>query len=295
MFDFHDAMKRWTCALLAVVAILVVGCTPRPFASSSPWNTPIGAVGWRDAPELRAGHSWVNDESDSIPVVRSGPGDPSVTVSLPPSWGWPGGVVQVNIPFGVTGAAGSDHTLVVIQDGIAWDFYNFTRTGPNSGSASAGAASYHDVGSGWGRANPFLGGGVRAAGASALGGLITSGDLVGGDDFRHALAVSLLNSGLAGGFVAPAIAGGGGSGSIPVGARLGIPPGTPMPGGLSGIGVRMWNTLARYGAYVVDQHGGSSPVVFYADPRSVAPDTVAPLRAGGGDLDRIMPAVRVIQ
>ena len=67
--------------------------------------------------------------------------------------------------------------------------------------------------------------------------------------------------------MAPAIDGGGGGGSIPVGARIGIPAGTPMPGGLSSIGMRMWNTLLRYGAYVVDQHGGSAPVIFYADPR----------------------------
>ena len=288
-------MRRWSYAFLAGVAILLVGCTPRPFSSSSPWNTPIGAVAWRDAPELRAGHSWVNDESFSIPVVRSGGADPLVAVSVPASWGWPGGVVQVNIPPGVTGAAGSDATLVVVSGGMVFDFYGFNRTGPNRGTASAWAASNHDAGSGWGRPSPFLGGGVRATGASALGGLITSGDIIGGDDFRHALAVSLLNSELASGYTAPAISGGGGTGSIPMGARLGIPAGTPMPGGLSPIGVRMWNTLVRYGAYVVDQHGGSAPVVFSADPRSVSVDTVAPLRAPGGDLDRIMPAVRVVQ
>jgi hypothetical protein len=128
-----------------------------------------------------------------------------------------------------------------------------------------------------------------------LGGLITSGDLVGGDDFRHALAVSLLGSELSAGYVAPAIAGGGGGGNIPIGARIGIPSGTPMPGGLSPIGVRMWNTLVRYGAYVVDEHGGTAPAIFYADPRSVGADSVAPLRGAGGDLDRIMPSVRVVQ
>ena len=118
---------------------------------------------------------------------------------------------------------------------------------------------------------------------------------VAGDDFRHALAVSLLGSELSPGFVAPAISGSGGGGSIPLGARIGIPPGVPMPGGLSPIGVRMWNTLVRYGAYVVDQHDGTAPVVFFADPRSVSPDQIAPLRNAGGDLDRIMPAVRVVQ
>ena len=288
------AMKRWIVLLVVGVAVLLAACTPRPFDASSPWNRPLGAVGWRDAPELRGGHSWVNDESFSIPVVRTGPGDPLVSVSVPSSWGWTGGVVRVNIPAGIGGAAGSDGILVVVEGNVVYDFYQFNRTGPNSGSASAWAATFQN-GPGWGRATPFLGAGIRAAGSSSLGGLITSGDLFGGDDFRHALAVSLLGSELSTGHVAPAIDGGGGGGSIPVGARIGIPAGTPMPGGLSPIGVRMWNTLVRYGAYVVDQHGGSAPVIFYADPRSVGADKVAPLRNPGGDLDRIMPAVRVVQ
>ena len=289
-----QTMKRWIVLLVVGVAVLLAACTPRPFDATSPWNSPLGAVGWRDAPELRSGHSWVNDESFSIPVVRSGPGDPLVNVSVPSSWGWAGGVVRVNVPGGIGGAAGSDGILVVVEGNAVYDFYQFNRTGPNSASASAWAATLQN-GPGWGRPNPFLAAGVRAAGSSSLGGLITGGDLFGGDDFRHALAVSLLGSELSSGYVAPAISGGGGTGSIPIGARIGIPAGTPMPGGLSPIGVRMWNTLVRYGAYVVDQHGGSAPVTFYADPRSVGADKVAPLRNPGGDLDRIMPSVRVVQ
>ena len=150
------------------------------------------------------------------------------------------------------------------------------------------------TGSGWGRASPFLGAGIRASGSSSLGGLIVGDDLA-GDDYRHALAVSVLRSALSAAVVAPAIAGEGGSGSIPMGGRIGIPAGTPMPGGLSSMGVRMWNTLTRYGVYVVDVHGGSAPVIFYADPRSVGNDKVGPLRNPGGDLDRIMPYVRVVQ
>src|SRR4029079_17477523 len=150
------------------------------------------------------GHSWVNDESFSIPVVRTGPGDPLVNVSVPGSWGWAGGVVRVNIPAGIGGAAGSDGILVVVEGNAVYDFYQFTRTGPNSASASAWAATLQN-GPGWGRPDPFLGAGVRAAGSSSLGGLITSGDLFGGDDFRHALAVSLLGSELSSGHVAPAI------------------------------------------------------------------------------------------
>jgi hypothetical protein len=279
--------------LLALGALVVAGCAPRPFADSSPWNAPLSSsVGWRDEPALRAGHSWVNDESSSIPVVHSAPSDPLVAVSVPSSWGWPAGVVQVRVPAGVTGAAGDDGTLVVVGDGSAFDFWQFQRS--DTGHARAAAWATAPLGgTGVGRASPFLGAGIRAAGSSAYGGLITDTDLS-GNDMRHALAVSLLGSEVGPGTVPPAIAdGGGGSGTIPMGSRLGIPRGTPMPTGLSPIGQQLWNTLVTYGALVVDKHSGSAPVEFYADPLSVSPDRIGPLRYG--DLDRIMPAVRVVQ
>ena len=286
-------IKRWSIVGLLSFALLLAACMPRPFADSSPWNARLGAVGWRDAPELRNGHSWVNLEQYSTPIVYGGDADPVVAVSVPSSWGWPAGIANVHIPVGVGGAAGSDGSLVVVNGGIVYNFFQFQRSGVGSGSASAWAATYLD-GPGWGRLSPFLGAGVRASGASGMGGLIAGGDLS-GDDFRHALAATLPWSSLSKAFVLPAIASDGGGGGIPMGARLGIPAGSPMPGGLSIMGVRMWNTLVRYGAYVVDQHGGSAPVVFSADPRSVGAEKVDPLRNAGGDLDKIMPYVRVVQ
>jgi len=287
-------MRRATVlGVVALAALLLAACAPRPFADSSPWNSPIPTgVGWRDEPTLRAGPSWVNDESYSIPLVRSAPTDPLVAVSVPSTWGWPGGVAQVHVPSDVTGASGADGALSVVDGGAVFDFWQFQRSDADHATATAWAATWLN-GAGVGRQSPFLGAGIRAAGTSGYGGLITSGDLTGPGDFRHALAVSLLGSEVGGPHVAPAIAGDGGSGSVPIGARLGIPRGTPMPGGLSSIGQRMWNTLMTYGAYVVDRHSGSAPVIFYADPRSVSPGTVAPLR--DGDLAAIMPAVRVQQ
>jgi hypothetical protein len=287
-------MRRRILLFPALIGLLLLAaCAPRPFDGSSPWNTPISAgVGWRDEPGLRAGRSWVNDEQFSIPLVRSAPSDPVVSVRVPSTWGWPAGVTQVRVPADVTGAAGSDGALTVVDGGTVYDFWQFQRLDLGHARASAWAATFLS-GPGVGRASPFLGAGIRAAGTSGFGGLITGADMTGPGDFRHALAVSLLGSLLNGAHVAPAIAGESGSGSIPTGARLGIPRGTPMPAGLSPIGQRTWNTLMTYGAIVVDRHSGSAPVIFYADPRSVSPATVAPLRSG--DLDRIMPAVRVVQ
>jgi hypothetical protein len=283
---------------VALVAVLAAACAPRPFNDASPWNTPIPAsAGWRDVPSLRSGNSWVADEAFSTPVVHSNAADPIVAVQVPATLGWPAGVVHLHIPAWVTGAAGTDGALVVVSDGIAFNFWQFRRLDVGSATTSAYAASFLS-GSGFGRPSPVLGAGIRADGSSGLGGLITRGDLV-GNEIPHALAVSLLGSELAGGFVAPAIAAdssGGGGGTIPLGSRLGIPRGTPVPAGLSPIGTKVWNTLVDYGAFVVDRHEGTAPVIFEADPLSVSPAQVDPLRAGSpSDLDRIMPFVRVVQ
>ena len=240
-------MKRRPLFLVAVLTVLVLAaCAPRPFAASSPWNTEIpSSAGWRDEPALRSGRSWVNAERYSVPVIRSAPSDPLVAVSVPASWGWPAGVVNVHVPAGVTGAAGDDGTLVIVSDGVAFDFWQFQRSDAAHANAAAWAAARLD-GAGVGRPSPFLGAGIRAAGTSAFGGLITGDDLA-GNDMRHALAVSLLGSELGRGVVSPAIAdGGGGSGTIPMGSRIGIPRGTPMPGGLSTMGQRLWSTLVSW-------------------------------------------------
>jgi hypothetical protein len=71
-----------------------------------------------------------------------------------------------------------------------------------------------------------------------------------------------------------------------------------MPSGLSPLGERIWQALVTYGAYVVDQHGGTSPVVLYAEPFGVPGAPVEPVRVfwngAPSDLDRIMPFVRVV-
>jgi hypothetical protein len=288
--------RHWRLAsLLALVLLALAACAPRPFSAASPWNTPIPAgAGWRDVPQLRSGHSWINNESYSTPVVRSRDADPVVAVSVPGGWGWPAGVVNVHVPADVTGGAGTDGALVVVSDGIVFDFWQFRRSSVNRASVASYALAPLS-GTGVGRASPLLGAGITAAGASSLGGLLTAGDLFGSGPFPHALAVSLLGSESSSGFVAPAIAGESGTGSIPMGSRLGIRAGTPMPAGLSPIGQRLWSTLVVYGGYVVNRHGGSAPVIFYTDPRSVSPGQIAPLRAPGGDLDRIMPYVQVVQ
>jgi hypothetical protein len=271
----------------------------RPFNAASPWNTPLApGTRWRDDARLRADHWWVNRESYSIPVVHGEASDPMVAVSVPASWGWPAGVLQLHIPADVTGAVGTDGALTIVSDGIAYDFWQFRRV--NATHASASAYAQADLaGTGVGTSRPFRGAGIRSAGSSGLGGLITAQD-VRGAEIPHALAVSVLGSLLQPAFVAPAIAGDGHAtaGAVATGARLGIPAGTPVPSGLSPLGEQIWRALVTYGAYVVDQHTGTSPVVLYAEPFGVPGAPIEPVRVfwngPPSDLDRIMPFVRVV-
>jgi hypothetical protein len=273
--------------------------TGRPFSAASPWNTPLAAsTTWRDEPRLRADHWWVNRESYSLPVVEGAPGDPVVSVTVPASWGWPAGVLALHVPAGITGAEGSDGALTIVSDGVAYDFWQFQRTDATHASAAAYAEA-DLAGTGVGTLSPFRGAGIRSAGSSGLGGLITGRDVSAGD-IPHALAVSVLGNLLQPRFVAPAIAGDGdaATGAVPTGARLGIPAGTPMPTGLSPLGQAIWRALVTYGAYVVDQHSGTAPVILYADPLGVPGAPIDPVRVfwsgTPSDLDRIMPFVRVV-
>ena len=208
--------------------------TARPFRADSSWNSPVPVTTrWRDEPKLRGDHWWVAREEYSFPIVRSGPSDPLVAVAARGSWGWPDATLSVHIPAGTSGAAGGDGSIVVIDGGAVYSFWQFVRTDASHATAVAYGKADLTNDTGWGSADPFLGAGIRAAGSSSLAGLIT-GDELEGAVIPHALAVSMPGTLLASGFVAPAISGdGAGGGSIPEGTRIGIPAGTLRPDGLS--------------------------------------------------------------
>jgi hypothetical protein len=267
------------------------------FTASSPWNSSLPAVvNWVSNPALSATHWWVNDEAYSMPVVYSSNSYPLVAIQVPHTWGWPAQTLQLNVAAGVTGASGSDGSLVVISNNVAYNFWQFKRTDNTHATAAAYGEANIVSDSGWGSTNPPRGAGIRAVGASGLGGLIMGSDIAAGA-INHALAVSLDFSLVSSRFVAPAIASDGSQGSIAEGTRLGIPAGTAMPAGLSSIGQMVWRSLAKYGAFVVDRGGGNA---LSADPKSVTAATVDPLRVywgskGHSDLDRIMPYVKLAQ
>jgi hypothetical protein len=260
----------------------------RFFRANSLWNTPISnePVQWRDEPGLRSGPWWVNYDEYANNVVIASASDPLVSVKVPNTWGWPAGTIKLRIPSGVSGSAGTDGFLVVIDGTTAYDFWQFVRDSNTSAHVSAWAKADIATGSGWGSYSPFLSAGIRAAGSSGLAGQIYGNELTQG--INHALALAATSgAGLDGDTRPPAISSDGPAEST----RLGIPPGTPKPAGLSAQGSHAWDAMQKYGAWLVDRMDGASPIALNADPRSV-PQT--DINALNKDLGKISAAARVV-
>lgn len=272
----------------------------QPFAASSPFNKTIPSnATWRDELTIRDNYWWLNREQYSMPYAVAAPNDPLVQVDVPSSWGWPAGPISIRAPAGLTGDSGTDASIVIRSDNTVCDFWQFSRKSDTYATAVAYACTDYVTGSGFGTQSPFKGAGIRAAGSSTLGGLLLGSDFA-NESKNQALAVSLRPVSLKRGWVYPAISedsGNGYSGTVPVGSRLGIPPGTARPSGLSAHGIMIWNTLQTYGAYVLDQHHSDASLIFYADPRSTNSGQVNNIRthweSGKDSLHKIMPYIRV--
>jgi hypothetical protein len=165
------------------------------------------------------------------------------------------------MPAAANGAAGTDGELIVIDGNIAYNFWQFNRTGTTTATASSMGYSNIVTDTGFGSSSPFLSAGITAIGASELGGLLTQADSNAGV-INHALQLAVDSSLVQSGFVGSAIAGDGGSsgGIVKEGQLLGIAPGTAMPSGLSQLGQEVFTAMEKYGAYVVDVAGGATAI-----------------------------------
>ncbi len=193
----------------------------------------------------------------------------------------------------VTGAVGTDEEILVLNGTTVYNFWQFSRTGLTTGTASAYASADAVEDSGWGRLSPFLGAGIDAAGASELAGLLVQEETDQGD-LKHALQLRVdvvQNKDGSPNFVAPAIAGDGGAvvGITQTGQRLAIPPQTAMPGGLSVLGQKIFKCLTEYGCYVTDSTGGVYG--FRADPLGYDAATIIALNADCAALIRLLQRV----
>lgn len=235
-----------------------------PFSASSSWNTQVASdatftkLAWPASTGYNYSVAW---DSYSPAVYVASSSDPLVQVTYPAGWGYPGGTVSVHMPAAANGAAGTDGELIVIDGDVAYNFWQFNRTSTTTASAASFGQENIVTGDGWGTKSPFLSAGITAAGASQLGGLIV-GDEVKDGSINHALQLAVDFSLAKPGAVGQAISsdGGNASGIVQEGQHLAIPPGTPMPAGLSPLGQQVFKAMQQYGAYVIDVAGGTTNV-----------------------------------
>ncbi|MCU1373656.1 MAG: hypothetical protein JWO68_942 [Actinomycetia bacterium] len=261
-----------------------------PFASTSPWNMPIGSgAGYQAATDAKTAtlldtgkaSAWVNAEQYSHPVYQASATDPMVTVRR-------AGFVDVTfrLPLGAAAAAGSDRHLHVVAPDGRWLDEDWNV----QGVAPLLTTGYHVRTDLYG---PGVGqGGVRAYGGSAIGGLIRTWELDQGA-IGHAIAIAIDGDQLGQGPVWPATAEDGDAatsytGNVPMGTLAAIPPSVDVDGlGLTATGRAVAHALQDYGAYVVDRSGC---VCLYAEP-SASTAKVGDLRH---DVARLRSLLRVV-
>jgi hypothetical protein len=257
--------------------------TQWPFASSDPWNTPLGSGATFDSGPAVPSPQGINGGSNSdysIPVYYAGSSDPQVTVNVAAGQGGGSqpGPHTIWLPGNAQPAPGGDHSIVIVEpDRLhADDMWLFDR-----GTLTYGAFLHYDL-----RGSGFLGW-MRGGGSSFLAGLIRPAEIHAGS-IPHVLAF------------ASTIAPPGWARPCPVwpgvtcdGAQealmLAIPPGTPKPAGLSPLASAIFDTLQHYGAYDVDNAGAN---VFYTESNQTDPGDATAVDAAANDMSRVMPLMR---
>jgi hypothetical protein len=132
------------------------------------------------------------------------------------------------------------------------------------------------TGTGWGKQATLTGVGIRAAGASLLGGLIPAAELAGVPLIEHAVPIELDDAQLKAGtvqtdqFVPPAVSCDGDSlttytGTIPMGAHFALPPDVVLPSTLTPEGLALAKAYQKYGGYVVDAAGFTCALALVTD------------------------------
>lgn len=239
-------------------SVFVLG--QRPFKATSSWNTTVStnaiysSVAW----PASTGYNYsVNWDSYSPAVYVSSTSDPLVQVTIPAAWGYPAGNIAVHLKAGVSGAAGTDGEILVIDETTIHNFWQFKRTGTNTATANAYGRTDVLTGSGWGSKSPFLSAGTLAVGASQFAGLLVQTETDAGQ-IPHALQLVTDSALTQPGFTGEAIAGDGGAanGIVQEGQRLAIPRTTPIPSGLSALGQKVFLALQNYGCFCTDIAGG---------------------------------------
>jgi hypothetical protein len=247
------------------------GTCARPYAASSPWNTPIGS-----APALHANSAYF--VSSMTPVLTSDPtqytypvyyadaASPLATVTLSGRFSnvtsetamtlQSGGTVAVPIPATAAAAAGSDAQLIILKPstGDEWGFWRLAKDSSGRWTATNG---YH-YNTSWSGVPP-RGFGSRGAGVPYLAGLVRPCEIARGS-IDHALAFAYDYPTSA--FVWPATKSDGKgtlANDMPEGARLQLDPSLTrdelVAMGVTGAALTVAQALQRYGMYLIDASG----------------------------------------
>jgi hypothetical protein len=235
-----------------------------PFASTSPWNRPIGsdaALSADDDPRIetiRSESGRVNSNNGySHPVYRAADDDPE---SLIQDLSHPGRSERARVPTAAVPASGTDGHLHVISPDGRFVYETWMAQRQDETHLVAARVERNDLlGAG------VLLGGSRAYGGSAIGGLVRRWELDAGE-IRHAVAISLDPSQLTVGPVWPASADDGeypAGGTVPMGTLLAIPGDVDVDElGLNPHALAVARAVQDYGAYVVDQ---GAPFTLYLE------------------------------
>jgi len=271
------------------------------FSDDSLWNTPIDPtkitysdpnsiqnVQFRD-PTL--GNSWIQSESlffttpDDAPMATWTYGG----LNTAPTGGWfaTNGSLKIATPTDLLPTHASDGWVVftIPNTDYYWESWGTTYDPTTQTWHSKYLVEGNFDGTGWGTALG-VGAGIRAAGASLMGGLVTSSEL---DDLsiNHALAIELSPHQLKAGtsqldqFVFPAVSADGNSlayydGTIPMGAHFVLPTSVDIyHAGLTPEGLALAEAYQKYGGYVVDQAAGTTSIAMVDD---ATPAQLADLR-----------------
>jgi len=273
-----------------------------PFASDSPWNTPLGAGAafeqatdpcTHDLVTVQPGSApWINSHDWSHPVYLAATTDPTVNL-------YQNSMLEdgnVHCPADAAPALPppppTDAHLHIIDPAHGYVDEMWEASKVSDGWNAQAWAKNDLTGPGVGQ------GGVRAYGGSAIGGLIRAGELTKG--IRHPLAFAIQQSQQRDGWVWPATTNDHAptanyTGNIPMGQLIGIPPDVDLCTlGLSPAGLVVARALQDYGGYLVDTGGA---LAFYAEPRVEDDPTdgeAALLDAARADLSKIVPGLRCV-
>ncbi|MGY3549627.1 hypothetical protein [Bradyrhizobium sp. USDA 4469] len=260
-----------------------------PFSSTSAWNQQVPTGATYTSLNWPASTGWNYDVGwGNVPVYVASSSDPVVQVSVPASWGWPGGTVSVHVPVGATGGTPTDSSIVIVDGDNVYNFWRFNRTSNTTATAQSYGEANAVTDTGWGTAGK--GAGILAVGASELGGMLIKAQTDTGT-IDHALQLAVDGSLLKPGYVSPAIAtdGNSSSGIMQEGELLAIAPGTPMPSGLSTLGQEVFHALQQYGAYVIDTGGTQTAIRTQANAYDSA--TMNALRL---DMNSVLPMLKAV-